>query len=105
MSVRRPFEYVGIVPVKTAFQLDDSCSAARHRNCIVMAILATRDVPFADEFAVLHEVEDGLDEFTFVAHRRRELTAYPLDRATKEAAVIKFRFIEPVIAELVRLRF
>src|SRR5580700_8574370 len=105
MSMRRALEYVGIVPVKTAFQLDDGCSAAGHGDCVVMAILATRDVPFTDEFAVLHEVEDGLDEFTLVAHRRRELTAYPLDRAAKETAVIKFQLIEAVIAELVRLRF
>jgi hypothetical protein len=87
--MRRAFEYVGVVPVETAFQFDDSCSAAGHHNCVVMTVLATRDVPFADEFSVLQEIEDSLDKFTFVAHRGRKLTAYPLDCAAKEAAVIK----------------
>ena len=105
VGVRRPLENVGVVPVKAAFQFNYNCSAAWHRNRVVMAVFTARNVPFADKVSVLHEVEDGLNEFAFVAHRRRKLAAYSLDGSPKNTAVVKFQLIEPVASKLMRLRF
>src|ERR1700723_2120095 len=69
-----------------------------------MAVFTARNVPFTNEFSVLHEVEHGLDELALLAHRRRKLAANSLDGSTKNSAVIKFQLIEPVASKLMGLR-
>ena len=105
LSVCGPLENVGVVPVEAALEFDDRGATGREIHGVVVAVGFAGRLPVVDELAVLHVVENMLNERSFLAHRCGHLAADPLDSAPEKAAAVELALVEAVFAERVRLRF
>lgn len=103
VCMRRPFEYVGVVSVKTPLQFDDGRSFGRETDHIVMPIVFPGRLPLVDESLVLHEVEDMPHEVALFLHRSRKLPAKAFDGTPEQTAAVELRLAETMVAERVRL--
>jgi len=54
---------------------------------------------------ILHEIEDVFYELALISHRRGELSANPLNSATKQPAIIELIFLEAMVPKLMSFDF
>lgn len=95
----RSLENRCVISVETPFDLDYGRVIVGEYDRVIMPIDLTRRLPFPDESMILHVIQDSPNEIPFLAHRRGELPANPLDRPAKQAALVEVCLRQPVITE------
>lgn len=100
----RSFKNICVVSIQAPFQFNDANLSASKRHRVVVPILFARRMPLGNETLILKVTENYLNEIPFFAHRRGKLAANALDCSSKQTAIVKIFFVEPMSAKQVRLR-
>lgn len=101
----RTFVNNRILSVQEAFQFDNRDTAIPEPNRVVVPVSLSRRIPLSDEASILHMIQNVFGKFTLRPHCCRKLTANPLYRTTKEAAVVELFLIKAMRTEFVCFGF